>query len=202
MERIFSANYEPLSEYLIMPGQSDLNLLDTMVRRGSNIAPSFESPLVGIIIAAKRGRHVMCQLGSARKGSLDACCHAVLSQVEMVEVSCEHFPESTNRNLYCLLAFNDNKHKQQMGERIVKRAVNCLSALSQSVGWADIRAGGCSPMDSGISGTTKRQRRQIGMRVSRQTLKTNSEHPTRDANPGSWSARPRRQWSTCLRTRS
>ena len=30
----------PWSEYLIMPGQSDLNLLDTMVRRGSNIAAS------------------------------------------------------------------------------------------------------------------------------------------------------------------
>ena len=100
----------------------------------------------------------MCQPGSARKGPLDFYCHAVLPQVEMLEVSCEHFPESTNPHVYCLLAFNENDEvKQDIGRRIVKRAVNCMSALSRSMGWVVIRAGGCLPMRGGISGATANQ---------------------------------------------
>ena len=76
----------------------------------------------------------------------------------MLEVSCEHFPESTNPLVYCLLAFNeDDEVKQDMGLRIVKRAVSCLSALSQP------KAGLTCGMFSGISGATAYQQRQNNM---------------------------------------
>ena len=154
---MFEANYEPLSEHLIMEGQSDCNLLDTIARGGAKIEPSLK---VRWLVGRHQHSHnqtrqacacfvpglphvILIELRQAlisyqdyhvlvREGILDACCHAVVLQVEMLEVSCEHFPESTNPLVYCLLAFNeDDEVKQDMGLRIVKRAVNCLSALSQ-----------------------------------------------------------------------